>query len=109
MALFMRSVGLPPAMIGQMRQAPMWASMEAIAPTLAYDAAVMGDNRVPSDLANVKIPTLVLTGSETGPWAPAAAQAVADALPYCRHVVLQGQDHNVSWDALLPHLMPFLD
>ncbi|MGW0198519.1 alpha/beta fold hydrolase [Nonomuraea sp. NPDC003201] len=108
MALFLRSVGLPPAMIGQMRQAPMWASMEAIAPTLAYDAAVMGDHRLPSGLANVRIPTLVLTGSRTGPWAPAAAQAMSGGLPSCRHVVLEGQDHNVSWDALLPPLMSFL-
>ncbi|WP_431929808.1 alpha/beta fold hydrolase [Nonomuraea jabiensis] len=107
-ALFLRSVGLPAAMIGQMRQAPGWASMEAIAPTLAYDAAVMGDSRLPSDLANVEIPTLVLTGSRTGPWAPAAAQAISEVLPSCRHVVLEGQDHNVSWDALLPPLLSFL-
>ncbi|MGV9377617.1 hypothetical protein ACWDRB_17465 [Nonomuraea sp. NPDC003707] len=56
-----------------------------------------------------QVPALVLTGSRTGPWAPAAAQAVSDGLPYCRHVVLEGQDHNVSWDALLPHLRSFLD
>ncbi|MEV4011875.1 hypothetical protein AB0J35_15345 [Nonomuraea angiospora] len=109
MALFLRSAGLPHAMIGRLRQAPMWASMESIAPTLAYDAAVMGDNRLPSDLANVKIPTLVLTGSRTGPWAAAAARAMSDVLPYCRHAVLEGQDHNVSWDALLPPLLSFLD
>jgi pimeloyl-ACP methyl ester carboxylesterase len=108
MALFMRSVGLPSVMIGQMRQAPMWASMEAIAPTLAYDAAVMGDGRPPADLANVKTPTLVLTGSQTGPWASAAALALVDAVPSAQHTVLEGQDHNVSWDVLAPHVMSFL-
>ncbi|TMR91874.1 alpha/beta fold hydrolase [Nonomuraea basaltis] len=108
MALFLRSVGLPPNMIDQIRQAPMWASMETIAPTLAYDAAIMGDGRPPADLANVKTPTLVLTGSETGPWAPAAALALVDALPSAQHTILEGQDHNVSWDVLTPHLMSFL-
>ncbi|MEO3872037.1 alpha/beta hydrolase [Nonomuraea sp. B12E4] len=107
-ALFMRSVGLPGEAIDGMRQAPMWAAMEAIAPTLAYDAAVMGDSALPAGLAGVTAPTLVLTGSRTGPWADAAARAVVDALPAARHTVLDGQDHNVSWDALVPRLADFL-
>ncbi|WP_188193304.1 alpha/beta fold hydrolase [Nonomuraea sp. SYSU D8015] len=108
MALFMGSIGLPPGMIDQIRRSPGWASMEAIAPTLAYDAAVMGDGRPPADLADVKVKTLVLTGSETGPWAVAAARALVDALPSVQHTVLEGQDHNVSWDVLAPHVMSFL-
>ncbi|GAA4630594.1 alpha/beta hydrolase [Actinoallomurus vinaceus] len=108
MALFMRFVGLPPAMIDQMRQAPMWAAMEAIAPTLAYDAAVIGDGRLPAVLADIVIPTLILTGSETGAWAPATAVALLDVLPSGRHTILDGQDHNVSWDVLAPPLTSFL-
>jgi Alpha/beta hydrolase family len=108
MALFMRSVGMPPVVIDQMRQAPMWASMEAIAPTLAHDAAVIGDGDLPAGLADVEIPTLVLTGSETGAWAPAAAVALLNVLPSGRHTTLDGQDHNVSWDVLAPPLASFL-
>jgi pimeloyl-ACP methyl ester carboxylesterase len=40
MELFMRT-GLPEEMIAGMRHAPMRSGMEAIAPTLAYDAAIM--------------------------------------------------------------------
>ncbi|MGP3928968.1 alpha/beta fold hydrolase [Nonomuraea sp. KM88] len=107
MALFLSSVGMPPGMIGQMRQAPMWASMEAIAPTLAYDAAIMGDGRPSAELADVKAPALILTGSGTGAWSLAAAEALVDLLPSPRHTVLQGQDHNVSWEVLAPHLRSF--
>lgn len=42
-ALFMTRVGMPEPMIEQMRHAPMWPALEAMAPTLAYDSAVMGD------------------------------------------------------------------
>src|SRR5215831_9298643 len=42
-ALFMQYVGMSRQQIAGMRQAPFWAGMEAIAPTLAYDhTAIMG-------------------------------------------------------------------
>ncbi|MEV5748456.1 alpha/beta fold hydrolase [Actinoallomurus sp. NPDC052308] len=108
MALFMRSVGITPAVIDEMRQAPVWAAMEALAPTLAYDAAVMGEGGLPAGLADVKAHTLVLTGSRSGPWAETAARALSNVLPTPVHTVLEGQNHNVSWDALAPHLTSFL-
>ncbi|MEV5712115.1 alpha/beta fold hydrolase [Actinoallomurus sp. NPDC052274] len=109
MALFMRSVGVPPAVIDEMRVASGWAAMEALAPTLAYDAAVMGEGGLPAGLADVKAHTLILTGSRSGPWAEAAARALVNVLPAPLHTVLEGQNHNVSWDALAPHLTFFLD
>lgn len=43
-ALFMRFVGTPDDQVEGMRQAPFWPSMEAIAPTLAFDhAAIIGE------------------------------------------------------------------
>ena len=42
-ALFMSYVGVPPERISEVRQAPFFAGMEAVAPSLAYDhAAIMG-------------------------------------------------------------------
>jgi hypothetical protein len=38
---------LPPEMIEGMRQSPEWPIMEAVAPTLAYENAVMGDGAMP--------------------------------------------------------------
>ena len=108
MALFMTTIGLPQDMITAMRQSPMWPGMEAIAPTLAYDAAVMGDSTLPPDLASsVKVPTLILTGSDSGAWAGNAAQALTSTLPDSQHRTLDGQDHNVAWDVLAPALKEF--
>jgi pimeloyl-ACP methyl ester carboxylesterase len=108
MALFMKTVGLPEEMIAGMRTAPVWGDMEAIAHTLAYDAAVMGDSMVPTALASsLTVPTLVLNGSETGAWATNAAEALAATLPDARRQTLNGQTHNVSWDVLAPALIDF--
>jgi pimeloyl-ACP methyl ester carboxylesterase len=108
-ATFMRSIGLPEQMIAGMRQAPMWPGMEALAPTLLYDAAVMGDTTVPTALvASVKAPTLVLNGSETGAWAASSSDALAAVLPNPRQHTLQGQTHAVDWQVLAPVLREFL-
>lgn len=105
MALFMKTIGLPDQMIAGMRKAPMWSGMEALAHTLVYDATVMGDSLVPTSLvATVKVPTLILTGGDSGAWADNAAQALTSALPNPQHHVLQGQSHAVAWDVLAPEL-----
>jgi len=108
MELFMRTVGLPEEMIAGMRRAPMWSGMEEIAPTLAYDAAIMGDSTVPTDVvSSVKAPTLVLHGSDTGTWAASAAQALTAALPNAQRRTLEGQSHNVAWEVLAPEVRKF--
>jgi pimeloyl-ACP methyl ester carboxylesterase len=108
MALFMTTIGLPEAMIAGMRNAPMWSGMEAIAPTLVYDATVMGDSTVPADVvSSVKAPTLVLDGSDTGAWAANSAQALTAALSNSRRHTFKGQNHNVDWEVLAPVLKEF--
>src|SRR5438552_12912843 len=37
------AVGLPAEMVAQMRSAPMWPAMEAVAHTIAYDGETLGD------------------------------------------------------------------
>ncbi len=105
MALFMKTVGLPGEMIAGMRQAPMWSGLEALAHTLAYDAAIMGDGMLPTGLvASIKAPTLVLDGSDTGAWAADSAKALSAALPNAQRRTLTGQNHNVASDVLAPVL-----
>jgi pimeloyl-ACP methyl ester carboxylesterase len=107
-ALFLTLVGLPQETIAGMRHAPMWPGMEAMAPTLVYDATVMGDSMVPVGLvSSVNVPTLVLTGSETGAWTDSMALALAAALPVSEHHVLDGQNHAVSKDVIAPVLSEF--
>lgn len=106
MAEFLGLVGMPGEMIAQMRQAPMWPAMEKIAPTLAYDAAIMGDGTLPKSLAaSVKIPTLVLSGDT--PFLAAAARALGEALPEPHLKTLEGQSHNVDFEVLAPAIAEF--
>ncbi|WP_232664994.1 alpha/beta fold hydrolase [Pseudonocardia sp. TRM90224] len=106
---FMRRVGLPDEMIEGMRHSPYWALGERLAPTLAYDAAVMGDATVPTDLfATISAPTLLLAGSSSPAWMREAAQAVAGVIPGAQFDVLEGQDHNVAGDVLAPAVRDFL-
>ncbi len=51
-----------------MRASPMWAVLEALAPTLPYDAAIMdgtqrGDPSPLKQWASVTVPTLVMDGT----------------------------------------------
>ena len=101
LARFMRLVGLPEEMIAGMRQSPFWAAGEALAPTLAYDNAAMGDASVPvGRYRDIAAPTLVLAGSASPAWLREAAVRVTNAIPGARHDSLEGQDHNVAPDAL---------
>lgn len=108
-ALFMTdAVGLPAEAVAPMRQAPMWPALEAVAPTLVYDATVMGDYAVPTErTAAITIPTLVMDGGASPAWARDAVQALADALPNAQHRTLAGQTHEVAADALAPVLEEF--
>jgi pimeloyl-ACP methyl ester carboxylesterase len=99
----------PAAAVAAMREQPSWAGMEAIARTLAYEAAVMGPgNALPAGrLATIAQPTLVLTGGASPGWMAGAGRAVAAAIPGAAHRVLPGQTHNVAPGALAPELLEF--
>jgi pimeloyl-ACP methyl ester carboxylesterase len=109
-ALFMRFVGTPEDQIEGMRQASFWPSMEAIAPTLAYDhAAIIGEHwSAPTGLAaQVSVPALVIAGDASFPFMPHTAQALSKALPHGQLRVLEGQTHDVDPGVLAPVLVEF--
>ena len=108
-ALFMRFVGAPPEQIAPMRGTPMWTAFEAAAPTLAYDAAVLGEDRaVPTALAaGLRVPALVMNGSDSFPFMRDTATALAEAMPAGRHQELAGQRHDVEAEAIAPVLVEF--
>jgi pimeloyl-ACP methyl ester carboxylesterase len=109
--LFFTTVGMPPEMVGGMRQTPRWAELEAMAPTLAYDSEIMCDSAggtVPAELAGrVSIETLVLVGGSSPAWTIDIGRQVADALPNGQHRVLEGQEHVVPPEVLVPVLAEF--
>lgn len=107
-ARFMSYVGTPPEAIAGMRHAPMWPGFEAVAPTLAYDGAILGDGRVPVErAASVTIPTLVMAGGATFPFMHETAKALQAAIPNAQYRVLEGQTHDLAADAAAPALIEF--
>jgi pimeloyl-ACP methyl ester carboxylesterase len=106
--LFMRMVGVPDEMIAGMRQSPYWLLGEALAPTLAYDAAVMGDGSVPAEsFARIACPTVVLAGGASPEWFRESARAGAAAIPGAVYDVLPGQTHDVAADVLAAAVQAF--
>jgi pimeloyl-ACP methyl ester carboxylesterase len=86
---------------------PMWPGLEAVAHTLAYDAACLGDGRPPTArLAAITRPTLVATGGGAD-WFEQAADAIAASIPRAERVTLAGQSHVVDPKALAPVLQRF--
>jgi pimeloyl-ACP methyl ester carboxylesterase len=100
--LFMRLADASEENIAAARNSPMWPSLEAIAPTLAYDAACLGNGHPPAArLAKITQPTLVATGARTrqpgaATWVLAldhAADAIAESIPRAERQILEGQTH----------------
>jgi pimeloyl-ACP methyl ester carboxylesterase len=108
--LFQReAVGIPEEIVAQLRHAPFRPQLEAIAHTLVYDATIVGDRSLSTELiASIATPTLVLTGDRSAPGLRGAAQAVAAALPNGRYFSLVGQTHDINPEATAPVLAAFL-
>ena len=69
---------------------------ESVAPTLAYDAAAFGDDRVvpTGRAANVTAPSLVMDGGDSRdkmPFMFASAEELAAVLPHVERCTLEGQ------------------
>ncbi|GLZ03298.1 alpha/beta hydrolase [Actinomadura sp. NBRC 104412] len=107
-ALFLGHIGVPEEFIAGMRRSPAWPAMEKIAPTLRYDAAALGDGLLPAGrLAALTIPVLVLDGGASMDVLRSAARAVAGTIPDALHRTLEGQEHNVAAEAIVPALAEF--
>jgi pimeloyl-ACP methyl ester carboxylesterase len=110
---FMKFVGVPDNVLEDMRTQPLWAGLEAVAPTLLYDAAAMGGETrlVPVErVAKVAAPTLVMDGEESlsmYPFMRKTADALAQAMPTASRRTLKGQGHDVDAKVLAPVLVAF--
>jgi hypothetical protein len=75
-------IGMPGLLVTLFRILPMWSKLKAVAPSLPYDSAIMGDFSLPAERA-------------------------ADVIPGARLRTLPGQTHNVAAAALAPVLKEF--
>jgi pimeloyl-ACP methyl ester carboxylesterase len=107
-----KGMGIPPAIVTLMRLAPFWSKLKAVAHTLPYDWAVLGDTMRGRPLsaggwATVTAPALVIAGEKSPAQLRNAARALAEVLPNAEHRTLEGQSHNPSMKALAPVLEEF--
>jgi hypothetical protein len=95
------------------RSSPVWPGLEALAHTLAYDAACMGNGRPPTArLATATRPTLVATGGASpdsfvgggGDSSDQAADAIAASIPQGKRLTIEGQTHMVDPKVFAPVL-----
>lgn len=114
--LFMRLAGSSDDGIAAAEAAPVWPALVALAPTLRYDAACLGDGPPPADrLRSVARPVLLTTGATTDPHSSglpidffgAAADAAATHLPDGRRVTIEVAGHVPDPALLGPVLADF--
>ena len=103
---------LPPQVIAQLRDSPMWAAVEPLASSLPYDAEVMdglmAGRPLPGEWATkVTIPTLVLDGDQSPAQLRNAVRALVDLLPRSERRTLVGQGHAAPAEVLAPILEAF--
>ena len=107
-AQFLSMTGMPAEAVEQVRADPGWPAMQAIAHTLAYDVLLCGNGLVPADLlSRISVPTLVMAGGSSVPWATKSAESVAAAVPNARVGIVEEQGHGIAAEVLAPLLTEF--
>ena len=102
-------VGIPDDVVAQMRHAPFRPALEAIAHTLVYEAAILGDGLLRRDLARaIATPLLALVGERTTPFMVETAHELAEAVRDGRSLVLAGQGHDIEPRVVGPVVADFL-
>jgi pimeloyl-ACP methyl ester carboxylesterase len=107
--LFMRLAGSPDEQIAGAKASPMWPRLQALAHTLAYDAACLRDRRPhPDRLAKIRQPTLIATGGSAGPF-ETAADVIARSIQRGERLRLDGQAHVADPKVLARALKRFFE
>ena len=108
-----QAVGIPAEYIAGIKQDQAnWSGLTSVAPTLAYDAAFVGNlmqgKPLPPDRwVQVTVPVLVADGGASDAWMHHGADALANVLPHASRQTLEGQTHNVDPKVLAPILIEF--
>jgi pimeloyl-ACP methyl ester carboxylesterase len=107
--LFMRLAGASEDNIAGARSSSLWPGLEAIAHTLAYDAACLEDGQPPTErYANIAQPALVATGGGDE-FFEQAADAITASLPRADRRSLAGQGHVVDPKVMAAVLVEFFE
>lgn len=92
-AFFREVVGLSDAEMAAMRAAPSWSARIAAAHTIPREFEDADYAFDPARLARLTQPVMLLAGTVSEPFLKRATEAVHDALPNSRVVLMEGQGH----------------
>jgi pimeloyl-ACP methyl ester carboxylesterase len=102
------AIGIPAAVVAQMRNAPFRPALEKMARTLVYESMIL--KSLPTEMiASIQVPTLVIDGEESPEVMRHAAQSLAEALPDGRYRTLKGQGHDIVPAVVGPVLIEFFN
>jgi pimeloyl-ACP methyl ester carboxylesterase len=108
-ALFLtRVMQMPPPAVDQMRTAPLWLGLEALAHTLSHDVRIT--TRGPAlmrDASSLRPPLLAIHGATCPPWMRDAIIALSSAVPDGRHRTVEGPMFEVDLESLAGMLEEF--
>jgi pimeloyl-ACP methyl ester carboxylesterase len=112
--LHMKTVGASDVAIIGMKATPSWQDMKALAPTIPYDVAVVGENRsIPVErFAAIKANTLVMDGGgslESMPFMRVSADKLGKAIPKAQRQIVEGESHDVDNKKLATILKNFFN
>lgn len=100
------AVGIPAAVVAEMRTAPFRPALEKMAHTLVYESTIL--RSLPTKMiASIRVPTLVIDGEGSPEVMRQAAQSLANALPEGRYRTLKGQGHDIVPAVVGPVLEDF--
>src|SRR5215475_184684 len=115
-AYFMtKYVGAPGFVPWIMRAMPAWRKLKAVAPTLRYDNAVMGESFTGNGLSDefakalggIAAPTWVGAGGKSPAWMTNSQDVIAATVADSRRETLPGQNHQVKANVIAPALTAF--
>jgi pimeloyl-ACP methyl ester carboxylesterase len=87
-------VRMPEHELARYRQLPAWEARVQIVPTVPRELTVDRTYRFSAErFAGLEVPTMLLLGGDSPPFARQAVEMVEAALPNSEIVVLQGQQH----------------
>jgi pimeloyl-ACP methyl ester carboxylesterase len=90
------AIGLPPEMVANIRQSPMWPALEAMAPSMIYDATITMQLAVPTaEMVAATTPALIMYGGGTWPVLRDAAQELAKLMPAARLIEVDAAHHDI--------------
>ena len=105
-------VGVPAFAVLMMQLMPTWKRLKEVAPTLIYDATLVGPHMAgrpipPGTWGNLTQPAMIVGGTRSETWMRNAQRAIAEVLPDARHAELEGENHMVKPEKLAPLIKEF--